>query len=108
VPVTKVIRYETKPEHAAENERLIRDVFAELAAEQPEGLRYASFRLDDGVSFVHVAVLDGEMNPLSASAAFAKFQSGIKDRCAEGPDPSDATMIGSYGSVASSHGGAQN
>jgi acyl dehydratase len=104
MPVAKVIRYQTRPEHAAENERLIRDVFAELAAEQPEGLRYASFRLDDGVSFVHVAVLDGDQNPLSASAAFATFQSGIKDRCADGPHPSDATMIGSYGSVASSHG----
>jgi acyl dehydratase len=104
MPVTKVIRYQTRPEHAAENERLIRDVFAELAAEQPEGLRYASFRLDDGVSFVHVAVLDGDQNPLSASAAFATFQSGITDRCADGPHPSDATMIGSYGSVASSHG----
>lgn len=94
--VTKIIQYKTKPEHAAQNERLIRDVFAELAAEQPEGLQYASFRLDDGVSFVHVATLDGETNPLSASPAFAKFQSGIKDRCAEGPSASDAAMIGSY------------
>jgi hypothetical protein len=96
VPVTKVIRYTTKPEHAAQNERLIRDVFAELAADQPEGLRYASFRLEDGVSFLHVAVLDADTNPLSASPAFAKFQSGIKDRCAEGPNPSDAAIIGSY------------
>ena len=64
--VTKVIRYRTKPESADENERLIREVFAELA-EQARGLRYATFRLDDGVSFVHVAVLDGEENPLSAS-----------------------------------------
>ncbi len=31
MPTTKVIRYRTKPEHADENERLVRDVFAELA-----------------------------------------------------------------------------
>ena len=72
-------------------------MFAELAAEQPDGLRYASFRLDDGVSFVHVAVVDGDKNPLSDSAAFAKFQSGISDRCADGPVASDATVVGSYG-----------
>ena len=95
--VAKVIRYQTRPEHAAENERLIRDVFAELAAEQPEGLRYASFRLDDGVSFVHVAVFDGDVNPLSTSTAFAEFQSGIGVRCAEGPVAADASLIGSYG-----------
>jgi hypothetical protein len=93
---TKVIRYTTKPEHADENERLIRNVFAELADQNSEGLRYAALRLDDGVSFLHVAVLDGNENPLATSAAFGEFQSGIKDRCAEGPTPADATIIGSY------------
>jgi hypothetical protein len=95
--VTKVIRYTTKPERAEENERLIRNVFAELARRSPEGLRYAAFRLDDGVSFVHVATFDGDANPLTASAAFGEFQSGVQDRCTEGPTPADATIIGSYG-----------
>ena len=94
--VTKVVWYRTNPQDADENAHLIRDVFAELAAERPDGLRYASFRLGDGVSFVHVAVLDADRNPLSDSAAFAKFQAGIKDRCADGPAASDATVIGSY------------
>jgi hypothetical protein len=94
--VTKVIRYRTKPEYADENERLIREVFEELAMQQPKGLRYAAFRLDDGVSFLHVALLDGEENPLMRSAAFGKFQSGISSRCAEGPTPSEATVIGDY------------
>jgi acyl dehydratase len=94
---TKVIRYTTHPEHADENERLIRDVFAELAIEKPEGLHYTALRLDDGVSFVHVAVLDGDDNPLQASPAFARFQAGIGERCAEGPTPASATTVGSYG-----------
>jgi hypothetical protein len=92
----KVIRYRTKPESADENEGLIREVFAELAAQNSPGLHYAAFRLDDGVSFVHVAVLDGDENPLSSSVAFARFQSGIADRCAEGPAPADATLIGTH------------
>jgi len=94
--VTKVIRYTTKPERADENERLIRSVFDELAVKNPDGLRYAAFRLDDGVSFIHVAVLDGEENPLTTSEAFSEFQSDIKDRLVEGPIPADATMIRSY------------
>jgi len=96
MPVAKVIRYTTKPECTQENERLIRDVFAELAADQPDGLRYAAFRLDDGLTFMHVAVLDDQENPLMASAAFGKFQAGIKDRCADGPLPADATVVGSF------------
>jgi len=94
---TKVIRYRTKPEHADENKVLIQDVFAELSEDEPGGLHYAAFCLDDGVTFLHVAVLDAEVNPLTSSPAFAKFQSGIGERCAEGPVPVDASMIGSYG-----------
>jgi hypothetical protein len=94
--VTKVIRYRTKPASADENERLIRDVFAELAARNPDGLRYAAFRLDDGVSFVHVVELESDENPLSASPAFAAFQAGIGDRCEDGPTPADATAIGNF------------
>jgi hypothetical protein len=92
----KVIRYTTKPECADENERLIREVFAELADHDPEGLHYVAFRLADQVSFVHVAVLDGDKNPLADSPAFAGFQRGIADRCAEGPVAADADIIGSY------------
>jgi len=99
VTTTKVVRYKTKPESADENERLVHRVFAELAEDGPSGLRYSVFRLDDGTSFVHVAVLDGDDNPLSTSVAFAEFQSGIKDRCTEGPTPSDATVIGNYGLI---------
>lgn len=94
---TKVIRYTTHPDQAAENERLIRAVFAELAEHAPAGLRYAAFRLEDGVSFVHVAELEGADNPLMAVQAFRDFQEGIAKRCAEGPAVLDATPIGSYG-----------
>jgi hypothetical protein len=94
--VSKIIRYTTKPECADENERLIRAVFAELAEQDPDGLRYAAFRLEDKVSFVHVALVEGASNPLASSAAFAEFQRGIKDRCAEGPVAADADIIGSF------------
>jgi hypothetical protein len=92
-----MIRYTTtRPESADENASLIRDVFTELADTQPEGFHYAAFRLDDGVSFVHVVTLDGEENPLTTSAAFAAFQSGIGARVADGPVATGATVVGSY------------
>jgi hypothetical protein len=94
--VTKVIRYATTPETAEENARLVRNVYDELHKENPEGLRYATFRLDDGVSFLHVAVLDAEENPLTTSAAFVEFQSDIASRLTEGPVQADATLVGSY------------
>ena len=91
-----MIRYKVKPDQAKLNEELVRAVYDELHRTQPDGFHYASFRLDDGVSFVHVAVLDGEENPLTTSAAFGEFQSGLKERVVEGPVPADATVVGSY------------
>jgi len=94
---TKVIRYRTKPERADENAALIKAVFAELAESAPDGVRYAAFRLDDGVSFVHVVRLDGPGNPLPSMEAFQAFQAELGDRVADGPFAADATVVGSYG-----------
>jgi hypothetical protein len=92
----KVVRYRTKPEHAEANAALVRAVFEELAADNPGGLSYTTYRLDDGVTFVHVAAIEGEANPLFSSEAFSSFQQGIADRCEEGPIAMDATVVGSY------------
>jgi hypothetical protein len=92
----KVIRYRTKPERSDENAELVRKVFAELAVDDPGGLRYVTLRLEDNVSFVHIAVLDGEVNPLASSEAFKQFQSEIAQRCEEGPTATDATIVGAY------------
>jgi len=99
MPQTRVIRYRTKPECADDNARLVGDVFAELAERDAEGLCYVAFRLDDGVSFVHVAVVEGEDNPLATLPAFAAFQSGIAERCDEGPAAATATVLGSHGTT---------
>jgi hypothetical protein len=72
-------------------------VYAELAQEKTEGIRYATFRLDDGVSFVHLAMLEGDVNPLSTSAAFAEFQADIASRLVGPPAASDATVVGNHG-----------
>ncbi len=93
----RVVRYRTTPECADDNARLIGDVFAELAEQGTTGIRYTALRLDDGVSFLHVAVLDGDDNPLQSSPAFAAFQSGLGERLEEGPFPATATVVGSHG-----------
>jgi hypothetical protein len=92
-----VVRYTTHPDTADKNEQLIKAVFTQLAEQQPKGLRYVAIRLDDGVSFVHVAVLEHEQNPLATLPAFGEFVSAINERCAEGPTPANGTVVGAYG-----------
>jgi len=93
-----MVRYKTKPERAAENEDLIKKVFAALDASTPAGIQYSSYKLADGVSFVHVAsyeIEDGN-NPLTSIPEFKAFTSGVKDRCDEPPVTTEMTVVGSY------------
>ena len=94
---TIVVRYRPKADRADENQRLVEAVFAELAATDPGGIRYATFRLADG-TFVHIADLEGDSNPLSATTAFSAFQQSVVERCdeGEGPNAQQATVVGSY------------
>jgi hypothetical protein len=92
-----IVRYQTRPEAAEENQRLVEQVYAELARDDPGGLRYATFRLADGVTFVHIGIHEGEVNPLPQTAAFVEFQRGIGDRCVVPPAPMAATLVGAYG-----------
>jgi hypothetical protein len=94
---TFVVRYQIKPDQADENQRLVEDVFAELKADSPEGFRYATFRLEDGVSFIHVVTYENDGDPLGNSAAFQKFQETFADRMVAPPQRGPATVVGAYG-----------
>lgn len=94
-----MVRYKVKADRAAENEALVRDVFESLNRDNPDGIRYVTFKLDDGVSFVHIASIetgDGS-NPLSGLEAFKTFQAEIKDRCEEPPVATPLSEVGSFG-----------
>ena len=91
-----VIRYKTKPDMADKNTELVANVFAALKASRPEGLRYLSLRLEDDtfVHFVETAA-DGASR-LQDLPAFAAFQNGIRERCAEPPLSKAVTIVGNY------------
>jgi hypothetical protein len=90
-----LIRYKTKPEATGQNRSLIEAVFQELKAKSPEGVRYMTLMLDDG-SFVHFVETEGEASVLLQLDAFQAFQTGIRDRCSEPPQPMQATIVGNY------------
>jgi hypothetical protein len=92
-----VVRYRTKPEAADANAQLIAQLFQELKAKAPAGVRYLALRLEDD-TFIHVSLLEAEQetSPIPQLEAFRAFQSGIKERCLEPPQSSNATLIGSY------------
>jgi hypothetical protein len=99
---TIMVRYKTSSEATGDtNATLVRAVFEELRTRAPGGIRYTSYRLADGVTFIHIASVETrEDNPLTALPAFKAFQAQLKDRCVEAPVVTDLSVVGSYGEAA--------
>jgi hypothetical protein len=91
-----LIRYRLKPEHVERNEELVRAVYEELHRVAPSGFRYMTFKLEDGVSFMHISESEGEDSPLTGLASAQEFQREIADRCEEQPVITELTEVGSY------------
>jgi hypothetical protein len=94
-----VVRYQTRPEAAEENQRLIEAVFADLDVLKPEGFTYKVFRLDDGVSFVHVVIEHDDVeqpDSLQDVPAFQAFVAEIARRCEQAPVARGAQVVGGY------------
>jgi hypothetical protein len=93
-----IVRYRVKPGRAEENAELVRGVYSELAEEQPPGFRYATFVLEDGVTFIHIAFSEeGQDPPLPQLPAFQRFVGDIAERCDEPPNATQLSeRVGSY------------
>jgi hypothetical protein len=93
---TVMVRYKTSSAAQADaNEALVHAVFDELRARAPGGFRYATYRLADGVTFVHIATHEAD-NPLTALPAFKAFQAQLKDRCVELPVVMELSPVDCY------------
>ena len=93
---TVMISYPVKPEQVKRNLALMRAVHAEIQAVRPEGLRYASFQLADGVSFVEL-VVGGGQGRLAGLEAFRAYRSTLAERIEAPPVLDELDEIGSYG-----------
>jgi hypothetical protein len=93
-----MVRYQIRPDQVAVNEELVRAVYDELAETQPPWLRYVTFVMEDGVSFVHIAAFDpseggGELRDV---AAFRRFREGLANRVVAPLSNTPLRQVGSY------------
>jgi quinol monooxygenase YgiN len=95
-----LIRYRLKPDQVERNEELIRAIYEELDRAAPSGLRYVTFKLEDGVSFMHISESEGEESPMAGLASVQEFRRELADRCEEQPVLTELTEVGSYRSGA--------
>jgi hypothetical protein len=86
-----------KAERVAELEAAARTVFSAVEQLQPKGMRYASAKLSDGVTFVILLELEeGINNPLNQIPAYREFMGRLKDWLVEPASQEQLTVIESY------------
>jgi hypothetical protein len=95
--VRVMVRYKVKADRVEENERLVRGVYARLQEIGDPDVHYATFKMKDGCSFVHLASFPSKDKEavLTGLPAFKAFQAGLKERCDELPDSQSLTEVGS-------------
>lgn len=86
----------TKPEASEENQRLVKQIFAELNTKDPGGIRYTTIRLPDEVGFIHIFISETDDDILGEIPAFQQFAQGTTDRMVAPPDVNHGSVIGSY------------
>jgi quinol monooxygenase YgiN len=96
-----MVTYKVKPDRVAENEEFVKAVYEELRQINDPDIHYATFRLDDGQTFVHIASFaSAEKQPvLTGTKAFRAFQEKLGERCEVPPNPQKLNEIGSFNFV---------
>jgi len=93
----RMIRAKIKAGKAADPEKAAQEMFTAIEAAQPQGVRYASCKLPDGVTYVILpGPDDDENNPLGAVPAFRNFQENLNAWIAGPPATEQLTPVGSY------------
>ena len=91
------VRATLKEEHVAEAEAAVKRMFAAIERERLEGIRYASVKLQDGVTFLALLeVEDGVENPLPGLPEAREFYDRLPGWYAEPPEVGPGTLVGSY------------
>ena len=91
-----MVRWKVRADQVGRELAMLREVYDELAAAEIDGLRYATYRLEDGVSFLDVVDLPQGPGMLRQIAAFGRYRSGLEERCAEPPVVTQLEEVGAY------------
>ena len=92
------VEYTVKQEYVETNKRNIEKVMSDLSDLNNPGIKYSTFQLNDGKSFVHLGIYPDEetMSIVNDLEAFKSFRMQLKESQPESPPKSeDLTLVAS-------------
>ncbi|MBF9128092.1 hypothetical protein I0C86_03660 [Plantactinospora sp. S1510] len=91
-----MIRWKLRPDEVDRELELLRAVYEELASVQPDGVRYATFQLEDKVTFMSLVDLATGPELLQQLKVFQRYRTNLDDRCDEPPVMTFLHELGAY------------
>jgi quinol monooxygenase YgiN len=91
-----MVRQKVKAGSVEEAEAAVRGWFAALDRERPEGLRYASTRVDGSTFVILTELADGSEDPRQAIPEFQRFLEQLKELVDGPPVIEQLDVVGSY------------
>ncbi len=85
------VQYTVKEEYAETNKKNIEQVMSDLKKLENPGIKYSSYVLNDGKTFVHLGIYSDEeaMSVATNLDSFKKFQMELKESRPEAPPKAD-------------------
>jgi hypothetical protein len=85
------VQYTVKEEYAETNKKNINQVMSDLRKLNNPGIKYSSYILNDGKTFVHLGIYSDEaaMSVATNLDSFKKFQMELKESQPEAPPKAD-------------------
>lgn len=91
-----MVQSKLKPDEVAGTLESLDAVYEELEAARPVGLRYTTYQLDDGVTFVAIVEFADGPEVLQGLPAFQRYRESLDDKCDQAPVMSFLHEVGSY------------
>lgn len=91
-----MIRYEVRRDQVERNVELLRAAYEELESVQPDGLRWATFQLENEVSFVDFVEVEDGPGPFQQLPAFQRFRVTRDERCDEPAVVTELHEVGKF------------
>jgi hypothetical protein len=92
-----LLHQKVKDESVEPAEAAVRELFATLDRERPEGIRYASTRVADSSTFVILfELLDGAEDPRTAMPEYGRFVEQLREWVDGPPVIEQLDVVGSY------------
>jgi hypothetical protein len=91
-----MIRRKVKPDEVERELESLHAVYEELESVRPDGLRQATFQLEDKVTFVDFVDLAEGPGVLRQLEAFQRYRATLDERCDEPPVMTELNEVGSY------------